>query len=104
MSAALLSTLREHGVSVWAERGQLRYRAPTRKLTAELREQMRQNKDVLLRLLQKPAEDEHGPVDPCPACRCYSFYRKPRGIEWHCRDCRPVELAEGYTIMIVPHE
>lgn len=62
MSAAenLLHNLAEHGVTVWQEAGQLRYRAPAGVMTPSLLASVRQHKPELLALLAANDGDVEG--------------------------------------------
>ena len=53
MLAHLLADLERLGIQVWAEKGQLRYRAPARALTEDLRAELTRHKADLLAFLQQ---------------------------------------------------
>jgi amino acid adenylation domain-containing protein len=53
MLTNLLADLRRLGIEVWSENGQLRYRAPARTLTDDLRAELTRHKTSLLALLQE---------------------------------------------------
>lgn len=50
--AALLESLRQRNIEVWAEGGQLRCQAPAGAIDAELREELRQRKGDIVKFLQ----------------------------------------------------
>ncbi len=64
-----LSNLRQYGVQIWAESGQLRYRAPKGTLPANLLDELRQRKDEILAFLDKAAAATRPtlpPIRPVP--------------------------------------
>jgi thioesterase domain-containing protein len=65
MVADFLADLSRLGVQVWADNGQLRYRAPARTLTDDLRAEIVRHKTALLALLQERERTtvlEHAPL------------------------------------------
>ena len=81
MLSNFLADLRRLGVQVWAEDGQLRYRAPARTLTHDVRAELLRHKSELLALLERgsgPRDSvlEHVAfpvVTPCPDKRHEPF-------------------------------
>ncbi|SDF43212.1 pyochelin synthetase [Lentzea fradiae] len=71
----LLTELRHLGVSLWADEGDLRFRAPRGVLTDERRTALRANKTEVLRLLER--ESELPPAEPDPAGRHDPFPLTP---------------------------
>lgn len=60
---SLLNNLNEHGVTVWQENGQLRYKAPAGVMTPDLITTIREHKPALLSLLAVNSLDgNHGDV------------------------------------------
>ncbi|MCO6440700.1 MAG: hypothetical protein J5I81_06330 [Nitrococcus mobilis] len=92
--STLLSTLRERGVEVWAEHGQVRYRAPADVMTQELMERMRQEKDELLHLLV-PVE----PTDP-HHCGSGAYHQTERDGPWLCSACHPRTTTPAATLTV----
>jgi TubC N-terminal docking domain len=72
---ALLSRLRELGIEVQAEGGQLRLRGRRAALSPELRQGAVAHKEALLSLLRAPAAE---PI--CPSCRRTDYM--PLGSGW----------------------
>ncbi|MDH6351182.1 non-ribosomal peptide synthetase [Brevibacillus sp. 1238] len=70
-SIELLTRLREEGVSIWEEAGNLRYKAPKGSLAPEDLQMLREQKAEIVALLQKEAQPVE--VVPDPAARFTPF-------------------------------
>jgi pyochelin synthetase len=81
----LVAELTELGVTIWADGGQLRFRAPTGLMTEERRATLRARKDELVEYLRRAAEpaqavpDPDGRYEPFPITEVQSAYMLGRG-------------------------
>lgn len=77
-SAELLAHCADEGVHLWAQEGQLRFRAPQGRLTDELRTALRTHKEEILRHLQTDdvvlRSDEAGRHEPFPLTDIQAAY------------------------------
>lgn len=96
-----LAYLQTHGLEIeLLPDGRLSVR-PSERITTDIRSWVRLHKaELLAELAAQPSVDQHGPTKPCH-CGCCSFYQAPGDADWHCRECKPVELGDGFTLMIV---
>ena len=67
MVADFLADLSRLGIQVWADNGQLRYRAPANTLTADLREEITRHRAALIALLEERARRQEPEPVPAPA-------------------------------------
>lgn len=92
----LLADLRQRGVELGVEDGQLRFR-PSADVSPELRTRLAAHRSELIALMgadaSEPGDGERPSVERCRTCRGLDFVRPSSGGAWRCARCRPYDLS-----------